>query len=65
MIAVIRKILYGNRSEKGMKMTETMCTVYATCELRGVNFCSFVTDYLDGRVTEIPMPAPQVGAAAA
>ncbi len=65
MIAVIRKILYGNRSERGMRMTETMCTVYATCEMRGVNFCSFVTDYLDGRVTEIPMPAQCVGAVAA
>ncbi len=66
MIAVIRKILFGNRSEKGMRMTETLCTVYATCELRGVNFCTFVTDYLDGRVTEIPMPAEQcVGAIAA
>ncbi len=48
-----------------MKMTEAMCTVYAMCELRGVNFCSFVTDYLDGRVTEIPMPARCVGAAVA
>ncbi len=65
MMAVIRKILYGNRSEKGMKMTETMCTVYATCEMRGVSFYSFVTDYLDGRVTEIPMPAQCVGAVAA
>ena len=65
MIAVIRKILFGNRSEKGMRMTETLCTVYATCELRGVNFCTFVTDYLDGRVTEIPMPADQCVDAAA
>ena len=58
MLSMMRKILYGSRSERGMRTTEILCTVYATCSLRGVNFYSFVRDYLDGKVAKIPMPAP-------
>ncbi len=63
-MAAIRKIPYGNRSEKGMRVTETMCAVYTTCEMHGVSFCSFEV-YLDGKVISTPMPVQRVGAAAA
>ena len=65
MLSMMRKILYGSRSERGMRTTEILCTVYATCSLRGVNFYSFVKDYLDGKVAKIPMPAQPVCATVA
>ena len=65
MLSMMRKILYGSRSERGMRTTEILCTVYATCSLRGVNFYSFVRDYLDGKVAKIPMPAQPARTAAA
>ena len=56
IFACMRKTLYGNRSEAGMETTETLATIYATCELRGINPYHFFRDYLDGKVSEIPMP---------
>ena len=29
-------------------------SVYATCEMRGVNFYQFTKDYLAGKITAIP-----------
>ena len=52
--AEFRKILYGNRSEKGAERTKILMSVYATCELRGVNFYQFTKDYLAGKITAIP-----------
>ena len=59
IFATMRKILYGSRSESGMMTTETLATIYATCELRRVNPYHFIRDYLDGIVDDIPMPAIQ------
>ena len=56
IFACMRKALYGNRSEAGMETTKTPAVVYATCELHGVNPYHFFRDYLDGKVSEIPMP---------
>ena len=59
--AEFRKILYGNRSERGAERTKILMSVYATCKMRGVNFYQFTKDFLEGRATEIPagrMAAP-------
>ena len=52
--AEFRKILYGNRSEKGAERTKILMSVYATCEMRGVNFYRFTKDYLAGKITAMP-----------
>ncbi len=65
MLSVMRKILYGSRSKRGMRTAEILFSVYATCNLRGVNFCAFVKGYLDGKAVKIPMPAQPACAAAA
>ena len=52
--AEFRKILYGNRSERGAERTKIMMSVYATCKMRGVNFYQFTKDFLEGKATEIP-----------
>ncbi len=65
MLSMMRKILYGSRSERGMRTTEILCTVYATCSLRGVNFYSFAKGCLDGKAAKISMPAQPACAAAA
>ncbi len=54
LFAVMRKMLYGNRSERGLETTETMATIYATCQLRRVNPYHFIIDYLNGRINSIP-----------
>ncbi len=52
--ATSRKILYGNRSERGAERTKILMSVYETCKMRGVNFYQFTKDYLEGKATEIP-----------
>ena len=52
----MRTSLYGNRSERGLETTETMATIYATCELRRINPYHFLIDYLSGRIDGIPEP---------
>ena len=54
LFAVMRKMLYGSRSERGLETTETMATIYATCQLRRVNPYHFIIDYLNGRINSIP-----------
>ena len=56
IFALMRKITYGSRSRRGIKTTEILATVYATCEMRGVNPCEFMIDYLNGRIRSIPLP---------
>ena len=53
-IAIMRKTLYGSRSEKGLKTTEILASVYATCKMRDVNPYHFVKDYLNGITDTIP-----------
>ena len=52
--AVMRKTLYGSRSERGLETTETLATIHATCQLRRVNPYHFIIDYLNGRINSIP-----------
>ena len=52
--AASRKILYGNRSEREAGRTKILMSVYATCEMRGVNFYRFTKDYLAGKITAMP-----------
>ena len=54
LFAVMRKTLYGSRSERGLETTETMATIHATCQLRRVNPYHFIMDYLNGRIDSIP-----------
>jgi len=56
MFALMRKVCYGSRSRRGIQTTEIITTIYATCELRGINPCKFITGYLNGRLKSIPMP---------
>ena len=61
--AIMRKIFYGNRSERGLRTTEIRETMFATCEKRGINPYQFIMDYLGGKTAEIPalkeaMPVP-------
>lgn len=55
-IARMRLFLYGSRSKRGLETTETMATIYATCEMRRVNPYHFLIDYLNGRINSIPKP---------
>ena len=52
--AVMRKVLYGNRSLRGAETTETLSTILATCRARGVNPYTFLIDLMRGRVDSIP-----------
>ena len=63
--AEFRKILYGNRSERGAERTKILMSVYATCKMRGVNFYQFTKDFLEGETTEIPAGRKAAPAAAA
>ena len=63
--AEFRKILYGNRSERGAERTKILMSVYATCKMRGVNFYQFTRDFLEGKTTEIPAGRKATSAAAA
>ncbi len=64
MFATMRKVSYGSRSEKGMYITETLASIYATCRMRGANPYSFILECLDGRRTDgIPMACPDKAAA--
>ena len=54
--AIMRKIFYGSRSERGLKTTEIRETIFATCEKRGINPYQFIMDYLGGKTAEIPAP---------
>ena len=56
LMARMRKVCYGSRSERGLQATETMGTIYATCEKRRINPYHFMMDFLNGRLTEIPNP---------
>ena len=59
-MALLRKITYGNRSEKGMKTLETIMTIHQTCLLRGINPFEFFNSYLNGEAADIPIhPAVQ------
>ena len=55
-VARMRQFLYGSRSERGLKTTETMLTICTTCEMRRINPYHFLIDYLDGRIDAIPKP---------
>ena len=52
--AEARKILYGSRTGDGARRTKILMSVYATCEMRGVNFYQFAKDYLAGKTKTIP-----------
>ena len=56
VFANMRKILYGNRSMAGMETTETLMSIYSTCEMRNINPYEFFLDHLNGVVKEIPLP---------
>ncbi len=55
-VALMRKILYGNISKRDLETTETLATIYAACNVRRINPYRFFKDFLDGKVTDIPMP---------
>lgn len=57
LFARMRKTVYGSRSMRGLKNTETMATIYTTCEMRRVNPYHFLRDCLDGKLDAIPNPA--------
>ena len=52
--AEARKILYGSRTKDGARRTKILMSVYATCEMRGVNFYQFARDYLAGKTKTVP-----------
>ena len=54
--AIMRKIFYGSRSERGLRTTEIRETMFATCEKRGINPYQFIMDYLGGKTGKIPAP---------
>lgn len=56
IFALMRKVCYGSRSIRGIKTTEILTTIYATCELRGTNPYTFLTEYLSGRIKSMPAP---------
>lgn len=56
IFAIMRKIFYGSRSERGPKTMEIRETIFATCEKRGINPYKFIIDYLRGDITEMPKP---------
>ncbi len=62
IFAIMRKVFYGSRSEKGLKTTEIRQSIFATCERRDVNPYPFVKEYLRGNIKEIPMPKVTVAA---
>ena len=62
--AEFRKILYGNRFERGAERTKILMSVYATCKMRDVNFYQFTNDFLEGKTTEIPAGRKATPAAA-
>ena len=62
IFAIMRKIFYGSRSERGLKTTEIRQSIFATCERRDVNPYHFVKEYLRGNIKEIPMPKVTVAA---
>lgn len=57
LIARMRKVCYGSRSERGLQSTETMATMYTTCERRRINPYNFMMAFLNDRLKEIPNPA--------
>ena len=66
IIALMRKVSYGSRSERGIKTLEILVTIYSTCEMRGIDPCRFVRDYLDGKIDSIPeRKIPHTGVATA
>ena len=52
--AEARKVLYGSRTKKGADRTAIMMSVYATCNMRGINFYDFAQECLAGKTTVIP-----------
>ena len=46
----------GSRSMAGMQTTETLMSIYATCEMHNINPFEFFLDHLNGDVTETPLP---------
>ncbi len=66
MFATMRKVSYGNRSEKGIYITETLASIYVTCRMRGANPYNFILECLEGgsnRTDGIPMACPDKTAA--
>ena len=61
--AKMRKTLYGSKSRRGIKTTEIITTICATCKIRGINPHTFLIDALDGKVDHIPMPKTVAAAA--
>lgn len=61
LISRMRQFLYGSRSERGLKTTETMAAIYATCEMRRINPYHFLADYLSGRINAMPEPPDLTG----
>ena len=56
------KILYGDRSEESMRITEVLMSIHVTCEQRNANPYHFFRDYLNGEMSDvlesrIPVPA--------
>ena len=56
LLARLRKAIYGSRSVRGIKSTETVATIYATCKMRRINPYHFLIDLLSGRLDAIPNP---------
>ena len=52
--AASRKILYGNRLERGAERTKILMSVYETCKMRGVNFYQSAKDFPEGKTAAIP-----------
>ena len=62
LMARMRKVCYGSRSERGLQTTETPGTMYATCQRRRINTYHFMIDFLNGRLEEIPNPGKDCAA---
>ena len=56
LLARMRKTIYGSRSARGLESTETVSTIYATCEMRRINPYHFIMDLLNGKLDDIPNP---------
>ena len=54
--AIMLKMFYGSRSERGLRTAEIRDTMFETCEKCGIDPYRFVTGHLRGGAKKIPMP---------
>ena len=53
-LSLQRKILYGNRSKRGVEITEVSMSIDATCRLRGILPEQLFEDLLNDTITDMP-----------